>query len=104
MMPFMALSPEQRKEAHERGLRAKAEREALKERNKPRIAIYGVEYERLRILGFSHEEALVKAEERKIAHQKYLNEEPCYHGGEIHVGPRGGRYRIINGRKRYEVP
>lgn len=105
MIPLMALSPQQRKEAHERGLRAKAEREAGEDLNRPRIVVYGVNYERFRVLGFSHEEALAKAEERKLRNQKWRNEQPSYNRREIHVGPRGGRYRInSNGRKSYDVP
>jgi hypothetical protein len=25
-------------------------------------------------------------------------------GDDIHTGPRGGKYRVVNGRKRYDVP
>ena len=106
MMLLMALSPQQRKEAHERGLRAKAEREARKERNKPIAAVYGAEYERFRQVGLNHEKALEKVEERKMAEERFKKERGDIGllGGGTRVGPKGGRYRInSNGRKSYDV-
>ncbi len=105
MIPLMALSPQQRKEAHERGLHAKAEREAGEDLNRPRIVVYGVDYERYRQSGHSHEEALVKAEELRLRNEKWRNEQPSFSRDEVRVGPRGGRYRINSkGRKVYDVP
>ena len=54
----MALTPEQKREAHERGLRRKAEREALEDSQKPVAASSGAEYDRFRRIGLSHDEAL----------------------------------------------
>lgn len=106
----MALSPQQKKkkEAHERGLRAKTEREAHEERNKPRAAS-DTAYERFRRIGLSHEEALATIERRKIAAERYEKEQgtlrPLDERAEgILIGPRGGRYRINSkGRKSYDV-
>ena len=68
----MALSPEQRKKAHESGLRRKAEREArmdeARARNNRRI---GGDYGRFRAIGLSHEEALAEIEKRKIAEERF---------------------------------
>ena len=103
----MALSPEQRKKAHEAGLRRKAEREARAERNKPMAASYGVDYQRFRRVGLSHDEALAEIEKRKIAEERFKQERgdisPLL--GDTYTGPRGGSYRInSNGRKSYDVP
>lgn len=103
----MAHSPEQRKKAHEAGLRRKAEREARAERNKPKAASYGFDYQRFRRVGLSHEEALAEIEKRKSAEERFKQERGDISplGGGTYTGPRGGRYRInSNGRKSYDVP
>ena len=104
----MALSPEQRKRAHEAGLRRKAEREArmaeARARNSRRI---GGDYERFRRVGLSHEEAIAEIEKRKIAEERFKQERGDISslGGGTYTGPRGGRYRINSyGRKSYDVP
>ena len=108
----MALSPEQRKRAHEAGLQRKAEREARAERDKPKAAkaaVYGPDYERFRRVGLSHEEALAEIDKRKIAEERFKQERGDISasplGGGTYTGPRGGRYRInSSGRKSYDVP
>lgn len=83
-------------------MRAKAEREAREERNKP----MGGEYARFRRVGLSHEEALAEIEKRKLAEERYKKERGDISplGGGIYTGPKGGRYRInSNGRKSYDV-
>ena len=104
----MALTPEQKAEAHRRGLEAKAEREArmdkARARNNRRI---GGDYGRFRAIGLSHEEALAEIEKRKIAEERFKEERGDISplGGGTYTGPRGGRYRInSNGRKSYDVP
>ena len=67
----MALSPEQRKKAHEAGLRRKAEREAREQRNKPMAARYGSDYARFRAVGLTHEEAIAKIQERQESAKKH---------------------------------
>ena len=103
----MALTPEQKREAHERGLRRKAEREALEDSQKPVAASSGAEYDRFRRIGLSHDEALQEVEKRLKAQEAYLAERGGGLRGSnevIYRGPRGGRYRINgNGRKSYDV-
>ena len=105
----MALTPEQKAEAHERGLRQKAEREAKEAAQKPKAAQKSVgDYERFREVGLSHEEALAEIKKREKAREKaeghWAKVEAAGLDG-IHIGPRGGRYRINNnGRKSYDVP
>ena len=68
----MALSPEQRKRAHEAGLRRKAEREArMAEARARNSRIIGGDYERFRRVGLSHEEAIAEIEKRKIAEERF---------------------------------
>ena len=103
----MALTPEQKQEAHQRGLRLRAEREAREESQKPEIVSRGVEYDRFRRIGLTHEEALQEVEKRRIAEEIYL----AKGGGSLgnsndktYIGPRGGRYRMnSNNRKSYDV-
>ena len=110
MIGVMALTPEQRKRAHEAGLQRKAEREERAERNKPKAASYGPDYARFRRVGLSHEEALAEIEKRKIAEERFKQERGDISplgggGGGTYTGPRGGRYRInSSGRKSYDVP
>jgi hypothetical protein len=103
----MALSPEQKRAAHERGLRRKAEREALEDSQKPMAVEMGSEYDRFRRVGLTHEEALQEIEKRRKAQDAYVGERGGGLGGSrdaIYTGPRGGRYRINgNGRKSYDV-
>jgi hypothetical protein len=90
----MALTPQEKKEAHERGLRAKAEREVREERSKPEASIYGPDYARFRRVGLTHEEALEEIEKRRIAAERFEKERPLSgtSGGVTRIGPRGGRY------------
>ena len=104
---LMALTPEQKRDAHERGLRRKAEREALERSQKPVAAVSGAEYDRFRRVGMSHDEALQEIEKRHKAQEAYLAERGGDLGGGREatcIGPCGGRYRINgNGRKSYDV-
>ena len=100
----MTLTPEQKREAHERGLRRKAEREALEDSQKPVAVGSGSEYDRFRRVGLTHEEALQEIEKRRKAEQAYRGSGFGGSGDAIYTGPRGGRYRINgNGRKSYDV-
>ena len=103
----MALTPEQKAAAHQRGMLAKSEREAREARQKPAGATISSDYDRLRFIGLSHEEALMEIENRKKAEERYKQErgDNGFSGTSgIYTGPRGGRYRInSNGRKSYDV-
>ena len=104
----MALTPEQKAAAHQRGLQAKSEREAREERQKPAVANIGSDYDRFRAIGLSHEESLMEVEKRIKAEERYKQErgDDGFSGSSgIYTGPRGGRFRInSNGRKSYDVP
>ena len=105
----MALTPEQKAAAHQRGLQAKAAREAREASQKPDEAS-GSDYARFRAIGLSHEEALTEIEKRRKAEERYKQERgevglASTSGTRTYLGPRGGRYRInSNGRKSYDVP
>ena len=100
----MALTPEQKREAHERGLRRKAEREALEESQKPVAVKGGSEYDRFRRVGLTHEEALQEIEKRRKAEVADRGSGFSGSNDVIYTGPSGGRYRINgNGRKSYDV-
>ncbi len=104
----MALTPEQKAAAHQRGLQAKSEREAREARRKPAGATVSPDYDQLRSIGLSHEGALMEIEKRKKAEDRYKQErgDNGFSGSSgIYTGPRGGRYRInSNGLKSYDVP
>lgn len=70
----MALTPEQKAAAHQRGLQAESEREAREARQKPAGATISSDYDRFRSIGLSHEEALVEIEKRKKAEEQYEKE------------------------------
>lgn len=102
------LTPEQKAAAHERGLLAKAEREARENQQKPLAAREGIDYARFRSIGLSHEEAVNELEKRRVAEQRYAEERGTLgfsSGSGVFIGPRGGRYRITGrGRKSYDIP
>jgi len=103
----MALTPEQKIAAHQRGLQAKSEREAREARQKPDAATISSDHDRFTSIGLSHEEALMEIEKRNKAEERYKQErgDNSISGSSgIYTGPRGGRYRInSNGRKSYDV-
>lgn len=99
----MALTPEQKQAAHERGLRLKAERESREAQEKPAAARISSDYDRFRSVGLSHEEALQEIEKRRLAEERSLPPSGGI-GDLVYTGPRGGRYRINGrGRKSYDV-
>lgn len=89
----MALTPDQRKKAHLRGLALKAEREALKAQGPNRkffAAEFNRDYERCIQMGLSHEESFEQAQ--KLQAENTKQQQQSVSKPEKFVGPRGGRY------------